>query len=70
MLSKGIKIDSQPSVRASALASLDWGFDTILVPEAVRSIGGKEAEEKVFSEIEHMGGKVVPLENLKEVLGI
>lgn len=58
------------SVRATALAALDWGFETILVPEAMRSVGGKEAEEKVFAEIEHLGGKVVPLGKLKGVLGM
>jgi len=36
----------------------------------MRSVAGKEAEEEVFAEVEHMGGKVVPLEKLKEVLGL
>lgn len=49
------------SVRASAIAALDWGFETILVPEAMRAVGGKDAEKKVFQEIEERGGQVTPL---------
>lgn len=54
-------------VRASALDAKEAGWETYVVEEGVRSVGGEEAWRKVKGEMESKGISVVSLDWVKEV---
>jgi nicotinamidase-related amidase len=47
------------SVRATALSALNEGFSTTLLTSATRAVGGQEAAQKVYDELQTKGATII-----------
>ncbi len=55
-------------VRFTALDALESGYQTFLIKDATRAVGGEEAFHKVMRELEDKGAKVVTSDEMIELL--